>query len=141
MNYGSGQYAIADRRNSKRQGGQDIARSWNEIEQELPNLTNLEKYFPYIEVNDDERKYNEIVNKVQRYEGSNLQGEIDRNIEGLIINGSYVTAEDFIRDYVSSGKYIRYTQIDSLNKECIDSLIESGYFVYGNSADSLIHGI
>lgn len=138
MNYGRDQYAIADRSNSgNRHGGSGLAMAWDRIEQELPNLTGLERYFPYREISDDERRYNEIVDEVKAFRGSDLQGEIDAKIKGLVINGSHVTAEDFIRDYASSGVYITGNQLDSLTKECVDSLIESGYFLH-NNPDSLI---
>ena len=138
MNYGRNQYAIADRSNAgRRHGGQALSMSWDRIEQELSNLTGLERYFPYREISDDERRYNEIIEEVKDFKDSDLQSEIDNKIKGLVINGSHVTAEDFIRDFSASGVYITVNQLNSLTKECVDSLIESGYFIL-NNPDSLV---
>jgi hypothetical protein len=130
MHYPDG-YAIADRSNSgDRAGGNQYDNEpWSYIENEIPNLKGLEEYFPYREITDDERKYEEIINKTKGYDGDNLQGYIDNTIKGLIINGSKVEAKDFIRDYAAEGVKIEDNQLKSLRPEVLDSLIESGYFL------------
>ena len=139
MNYGHQQYAIADRSNSgKRIGSKNLTMPWYKIEEELPNLNGLEKYFPYREINEDERRYNEIIEKMKDFKGDDLQSEINEKIKDLVINGSRVTSEDFIRDFAVSGVYMSQEQLKSLTKESVDSLIESGYFVRRSYADSFI---
>jgi len=130
MHYPNG-YAIADRTNSgSRSGGNQYTNGpWSDVEKEIPNLKGLEKYFPYRKITDDEIKYSKIIEKTKGYEGNNLQGYIDHVIKGLVINGSQVEADDFIRDYASEGNKITDEQLKSLRPEVVDSLIESGYFL------------
>ena len=131
MNYGKKGYAIADRSNSgKRHGGLDLAMPWVNIEGEIPNLRGKEEYFPYRAVTEDEKEYNTLLIKIRdNYIGNNLQGLIDDKINGLVINGSQVTAEDFIRDYAATGVIMSVEQLASLRDSLKDSLIESGYFI------------
>ena len=42
--------------------------------------------------------YEDIIKWAKGYDDDNLQGYIDQEIKGLIINGSQVEAKDFIRD-------------------------------------------
>jgi hypothetical protein len=131
MNYGHRGYAIADRSNSGlRSGGVNDAMSWDEIEQQLPNLQGLERYFPYREITDDENRYAELLDKIKdNFVGDDLQEVVDRFCNGLIINGSQVTAGDFIRDLAANKMDFNLEQLKSLRKETMDSLIEVGYFV------------
>lgn len=132
MNYGgySG-YAIADRSNTgERSGGQSYATPWYDIEEQLPNLQGLERYFPYREITDDERNYAALLDKVKdNFIGNDLQGLVDRSVKGLVINGSEVTPADFIRDLAANRMVFNLDQLKSLRKETMDSLIEVGYFV------------
>lgn len=132
LNYGGGEYSIADRSNTGlRAGSKANSVSWDEIEREIPNLNGLEKYFPYREISDDERKYAELLDKIKDdFEGDNLQELIDSYASKLVVNGSQVTSEDFIRDLAANHMYFNAQQLASLRKENLDSLIESGYFVY-----------
>jgi hypothetical protein len=131
MNYGRRGYAIADRSNSgNRSGGQNQTMDWYSIERELPNLSGLERYFPYREISDDERKYAELLDKVKdNFVADDLQGVVDRSIANLVINGARVTPGDFIRDLAANQMDFNTNQLKSLNKETMDSLIESGFFV------------
>lgn len=131
MNYGRRGYAIADRSNAgNRIGSQHQTMDWYQIEQELPNLSGLERYFPYREITDDERKYAELLDKVKdNFVGDDLQGVVDRSINNLVINGARVTGGDFIRDLAANQMDFTLQQLKSLNKETMDSLIEAGYFV------------
>ena len=132
MNYnGYNGYAIADRSNTgERSGGKGYAMPWYEIEQQLPNLQGLEKYFPYREISDDERKYSELLDKVKNnFIGDDLQEVVDRYAGKLIVNGSQVTPADFIRDLAANQMTFNLNQLKSLRKETMDSLIEVGYFV------------
>ena len=132
MNYGGyNGYAIADRSNTgERSGGKGYAMPWYEIEQQLPNLQGLEKYFPYREISDDERKYSELLDKVKNnFIGDDLQEVVDRYAGKLIVNGSQVTSADFIRDLAANQMTFNLNQLKSLRKETMDSLIEVGYFV------------
>lgn len=130
MNYGYG-YAIADRSNSgERSGSSRDVMPWDEIEQQLPNLQGLERYFPYREITDDERRYAELLDKIKDgFVANDLQDMIDRSIKGLVINGSQVTAVDFIRDLSANRMVFNLDQLKSLRKESMDSIIEVGYFV------------
>ena len=130
MHYKGG-YAIADRSNTgdRAGGNQSTTYTWNYIVSQIPNLKGLEKYFPYREITEDEKRYEEIIKRTKGYKGVNLQGYIDNEIKGLIINGSQVEAKDFIRDYAAEGDYISDGQIKSLRPEVINSLIEGGYFL------------
>ncbi|CAK0762510.1 hypothetical protein CCP3SC1AL1_300022 [Gammaproteobacteria bacterium] len=131
MNYGYRGYAIADRSNSgKRSGSSSDVMPWDEIEQQLPNLQGLERYFPYREITDDERRYAELLDKVKaEFVDNDLQDLVDRSIKGLVINGSQVTPADFIRDLAANQMAFNLEQLKSLRKETMDSLIEVGYFV------------
>jgi hypothetical protein len=139
MNYGRGGYAIADRSNSgNRSGGQNQTMGWYQIEQELPNLSGLERYFPYREISDDERKYAELLENIKaNYSDEygfndaddSLQKVIDKYSNNLVINGARITSGDFIRDLAANRMDFSVKQIKSLRKETVDSLIESGYFV------------
>jgi len=130
MNYGNRGYAIADRSNSgKRHGGIDLAMPWANVESQIPNLRGKEKYFPYRAVTEDEKEYNTLLNNLKKSDIDDLQGLIDDKIKGLVINGSQVTAEDFIRDYAATGVIIPIEQLASLRDSLKDSLIESGYFI------------
>jgi hypothetical protein len=128
MNYGNGRYAIADRGNSKRHGGSDQATSWSNIESQLPNLQGLEKHFPYREVTEDEKRYETILIDASQFKGDDFQGYIDGEIKNLVINGSQVSSEDFIRDIASQKGDLSKNQLLSLRESIMDSLIESGYF-------------
>ena len=131
MNYGYRGYAIADRSNTgSRSGGSSDAMPWDEIEQQLPNLQGLERYFPYREITDDENRYAELLDKIKaNFVADDLQDLVDRSIKGLIINGSQVTPADFIRDLSANQMAFNLEQLKSLRKETMDSLIEVGYFV------------
>lgn len=131
MNYGYRGYAIADRSNTGfRSGGSSDAMPWDEIEQQLPNLQGLERYFPYREITDDENRYAELLDKIKtNFVSDDLQDLVDRSIKGLIINGSQVTPADFIRDLAANQMNFNLEQLKSLRKETMDSLIEVGYFV------------
>jgi len=130
MHYPDG-YAIADRSNTgDRSGGnQDDNEPWEYIENEIPNLYDLEEYFPYQEISEDEKRYEDIIKWAKGYDDDNLQGYIDQEIKGLIINGSQVEAKDFIRDLYAEDIKISNENIKSLRPEVLDSLIESGYFL------------
>jgi hypothetical protein len=129
MNYGNG-YAIADQTNTgDKDGNKEFILSWEQIEKEIPNLKGLEKYFMYKEVNDDEKRYEEIISKSINFKGDDLQGFIDDSIKNLVINGSQVDSVDFIRDFSNVSGKITDEQIKSLRTEVCDSLIESGYFL------------
>lgn len=126
LNYGKRGYAIADETNTgKRHGGPNLAKSWSIIESEIPNLKGLEKYFTYVEVNEDEKKYVEILSK--KYHGDDLGSYIKSSIQGLVVNNSPVTTIDFIRDYVANVNDIDENQIKSLDDDMISSVIENGY--------------
>jgi hypothetical protein len=131
MNYGGGKYSIADRSNTgSRAGGEAFSKRWSDIERELPNLSGLEKYFPYREITDDEKKYAELLDNIKdNFTDDDLQGFIDSSIENLVVNGSHVSSADFIRDLAANRMYFTNKQIGSLRKESLDSLIEGGYFV------------
>jgi hypothetical protein len=132
LNYGGyDKYAIADRSNAgERSGGQYSTMSWDEVEQQLPNLRGLERYFSYREISDDERKYSELLDKIKdSFVGDDLQEMVDRYAGKLVINGSHVTSADFIRDLAANRMSFNLEQLKSLRKETMDSLIESGYFV------------
>ncbi len=132
MNYGGyNGYAIADRSNTgERSGNSSNAMPWYEIEEQLPNLQGLEKYFPYREITDDERKYSELLDKIKvNFIANDLQNLVDRSIKGLVVNGSQVTPADFIRDLAANQMFFNLDQLKSLRKETINSLIEVGYFV------------
>ena len=131
MNYGNGKYSIADRSNTgSRAGGESFSKRWSEIERELPNLTGLEKYFPYREITDDEKKYAELLDNIKdNFTDDDLQGFIDSSIKNLVVNGSQVSSADFIRDLAANQMYFTTKQLASLKKESLDSLIEGGYFV------------
>jgi predicted nucleic-acid-binding protein len=131
MHYKNG-YAIADRSNSgDRAGDSRSVKPWSYVEQQIPNLKGLEKYFPYREITEDEKRYEEILKSTKDtyIRGGNLQGYIEDEIRGLVINGSQVTDVDFIRDYAALGVKISDNQIKSLRPEVVNSLIESGYFL------------
>jgi len=131
MNYGYNGYAIADRSNTGlRSGGSSDAMPWDEIEQQLPNLQGLERYFPYREITDDENMYAGLLDKIKaNFVGNDLQDLVDRSIKGLVINGSQVTAADFIRDLAANQMVFNLDQLKSLRKETMDSIIEVGYFL------------
>jgi hypothetical protein len=142
MNYGGyNGYAIADRSNTgERSGSQSYAMPWYEIEEQLPNLQGLEKYFPYREITDDERKYVELLENIKaNYSSENdygfgdaddsLQKVIDKYSNNLVINGARVTSGDFIRDLAANRMDFNTNQLKSLRKETMNSLIEVGYFV------------
>ena len=127
MHYGDGDYAIADRDNSDYNGGKTQSMDWSEIEYELPNLKGLEKYFPYREISGDEIKYSNLLK--YKYGGGDLMEYIIHYTNGLIVNGSEVTPEDFIRDYAATGIKFTHDQLESLTESMIDILIEIGYFI------------
>lgn len=131
LNYGNGRYSIADRSNSgDRSGGEGFSMSWNGIEREIPNLTGHEEYFKYREISDDERRYADLLEKIKdEFNGNDLQELIDNSIKGLVVNGAQVSSADFIRDLAANRMYFSAKQLESLNKESLDSLIEGGYFV------------
>ena len=131
MNYGRRGYAIADRTNTgDRIGSQTQTMDWYQIEQELPNLSGLERYFQYREVTDDERKYSELLDDIKvHFKDEDLQGIVDKAISNLVVNGARVTSGDFIRDLAANQMSFTLEQLKSLRKETMDSLIESGYFV------------
>jgi len=132
MNYGNGNYAIADRSNSgDRAGGKNNSMSWVNIESKLPNLKGKEQYFKYREITEDEKKYEELIQYTKGYKGDNLLGFINEKIKELVINGSKVTSNDFIRDYAASGAEITDNQLKSLDEGGIDTLIEVGFFIRG----------
>jgi len=138
MHYKNG-YAIADRSNSgARAGSKSSVKPWSYVEQQIPNLKGLEKYFPYREITEDEERYEEILKRTKDYKGANLQGYIDNEIRGLVINGSQVTDVDFIRDYAALGVKISDNQIKSLRPEVVNSLIEGGYFLTKGSEQTNI---
>jgi hypothetical protein len=130
MNYGNGDYAIADRSNSgDRSGGKANSMSWGKIEMALPNLKGKEEYFKYREISDEEKKYEDLINYTKGYKGNNLIGFIEHKIKGLIINGSEVTVNDFLRDYVASNGTITYAQLTTMDKTALDTLTEAGFFI------------
>jgi hypothetical protein len=130
MNYGNGDYAIADRSNTgSRAGGKESTMLWGDIESEILNLKGKEKYFKYREITDDEKKYDDLVNRTRGYDGNNLFGFINHNIKNLVVNDSKVTASDFIRDYAATGVNISDEQLKSLDESCLNSLIEVGFFI------------
>jgi hypothetical protein len=131
MNYGYSGYAIADRSNTgSRSGSSRDAMQWYEIEEQLPNLRGLEKYFPYREITDDENRYAEILDKIKaNFIGDDLQEVVDRYANNLVVNGSKITPADFIRDLAANQMAFKLEQLQSLRKETMDSLIEVGYFV------------
>lgn len=138
MNYGNGHYAIADRSNSgDRAGGKNDSKSWDEIEIALPNLKGKEQYFKYREISDEEKKYEDLINYTKGYEGNNLIGFIEHKIKGLVINGSEVTVNDFLRDYAASNGVITYAQLTTMDKTALDTLTESGFFIR-NYRDNLL---
>tara|TARA_Y100000385_G_scaffold277373_1_gene324256 strand:- start:247 stop:1587 length:1341 start_codon:yes stop_codon:yes gene_type:complete len=130
MHYPDG-YAIADRSNTgDRVGGNQYdTKPWAYIVSQIPNLKGLEKFFPYREITEGEKRYEDIIKWAKGYDDDNLQGYIDQEIKGLIINGSQVEAKDFIRDYSAEDIKISNENIKSLRPEVLDSLIESGYFL------------
>ena len=128
MNYGNGQYAIADRSNSgNRHGGKDVSMSWNDITQEIPNLKGKEQFFKYREITDDEKKYAEALEEI--YDGDDLQSYFDKLSKELVVNGENVKSVDIVRDYVANSHEITKEQFNTLRDEVKDSLIESGYFL------------
>lgn len=128
MNYGNRGYAIADRSNSgDRSGGPTLAKSWDKIEQEIPNLNGKEQYFKYRPVTQEEKKYSNLLSSA--YKGSGFQSFIDKNTAGLVVNESEVTPEDFIRDYVVNGHTISDKQLSELRESLIESIVEAGYFL------------
>ena len=131
MNYGYRGYAIADRSNTgERSGSSSNAMQWYEIEEQLPNLRGLERYFPYREITDDENRYAEILDKIKaNFIGDDLQEVVDRYANNLVVNGSKITPADFIRDLAANQMAFKLEQLQSLRKETMDSLIEVGYFV------------
>jgi hypothetical protein len=131
MNYGYRGYAIADRSNTgSRSGSSSDAMQWYEIEEQLPNLRGLERYFPYREITDDENRYAEILDKIKaNFIGDDLQEVVDRYANNLVVNGSKITPADFIRDLAANQMAFKLEQLQSLRKETMDSLIEVGYFV------------
>ena len=131
MNYGYSGYAIADRSNTgSRSGSSRDAMQWYEIEEQLPNLRGLERYFPYREITDDENRYAEILDKIKaNFIGDDLQEVVDRYANNLVVNGSQITPADFIRDLAANQMSFKLEQLQSLRKETMDSLIEVGYFV------------
>jgi hypothetical protein len=138
MHYKNG-YAIADRSNSgDRAGDSRSAKPWSYVEQQIPNLKGLEKYFPYREITEDEERYEEIIERTKGYKGDNLQGYIEDEINGLVINGSQVTDVDFIRDYAALGFKISDNQLKSLRPEVLNSLIETDYFLTKGSEQTNI---
>jgi len=138
MHYKNG-YAIADRSNSgDRAGDSRSANPWSYVEQQIPNLKGLEKYFPYREITEDEERYEEIIERTRGYKGDNLQGYIENEINGLVINGSQVTDVDFIRDYAALGFKISDNQLKSLRPEVVNSLIETDYFLTKGSEQTNI---
>ena len=134
MNYGDGDYAIADRSNTgNRHGGRDVSMSWSQIEQEIPNLKGKEQFFKYRKITEDERRYAEALEK--RYEGDDLQSYFDKLSKELVVNGENVKSVDIVRDYVANEHKITSEQFNTLRDEVKDSLIESGYFLKRNSED------
>lgn len=125
MNY-NGNYAVADRENSSNHGGPSLAGPWSDIEKKYPNLMGLEKYFQYREVSDEETIYSELIGEF--YSDDNLMEYILSSIKGLVVNGSQVTPEDFIRDYAMTQGEITTEQQVGLTDSVKNSLIESGYF-------------
>lgn len=131
LNYGDNKYSIADRSNTgDRSGGESFSKPWSGIEREIPNLSGKQDYFKYRDITEDERKYAELLDKIKdEFKDDDLQGLIDSYANKLMINGSYVTSGDFIRDLAANQMYFSNNQLNSLNKESLDSLIEAGYFV------------
>ena len=131
MNYGRSGYAIADMSNAgERIGSRSLTMQWYKVEEELPNLNGLERYFPYREITEDERKYADLLDSVKiHFKDNDLQKLVDDSIDNLVINGARVTSGDFIRDLAANQMVFTLEQLQSLRKETLDSLIESGYFV------------
>jgi len=103
LNYND-KYAIADQTNEDDRTGTNVM-DWDKIEQELPNLKGKEKFFKYLPISDEEKKYNEIVEK--KFEGDNIIEYCSKNSENLYVNNSMVTPLDFFTDYLmvaASGK-------------------------------------
>lgn len=103
INYGNDMYGIADETNSgKFTAGKDNAFKWEEVERILPNLKNLEKYFPTIEITEDEREYDNLL--TTRYSGENIYEYIVEKTKNLTINNQKVKPLDFFNDYIVKRK-------------------------------------
>lgn len=99
INYGNDMYGIADESNT---GDFTASKSssfkWAKIESIIPNLKNLEKYFPTIEITKDEKEYSEILENV--YNDENIYEYVVEKTKNLTINNQKVKPLDFFNDYI-----------------------------------------
>lgn len=116
---------MADQTNEgERSGGPDVAMSWSEIEQEMPNLKGKKGYIKYKKVTSEEKRYDELVSK--EYKEDDFGNYVYNITKNLVVHGSNISPEDFLRDYTSKHT-IKGKQIMSLDDNLLNALIETGY--------------
>jgi hypothetical protein len=99
LNYGKGQYSIADETNTGvRTGSSTNAMSWDQIEKVLPNLKGKEQFFKYNPITEEEKRYHENVQK--KYDGDDIIGYVTDSTENLYLNNTMVTPSEFFGDYI-----------------------------------------
>lgn len=125
LRYPKDEFAIADASNSgNRSGGQNTSqKGFGYIENSLPWLKGMDKYFPYLKVTKSEKEYLKYI-KTPFY-GDDLKSYINGICSILKMNGEEIDAVDFLRDYSIDNK-IKSNQIDSLDDAMINQLVEAG---------------
>jgi hypothetical protein len=128
LNYND-KYAIADQTNKDDRTGTNVM-DWDKIEQELPNLKGKEKFFKYLPISNEEKKYNEIVG--EKYNGDNIIEYCSKNSENLYVNNSMVTPLDFFTDYLLVGAkgVLTDAQFNNIWNNKSDKQVEQMLFQY-----------
>jgi len=123
LNYPNSGYSIADKTNKgKRSGGKEHSITWGEVERTFLDLTGKEQYFVASPPTEDEIKYSKIVK--EHSNASDFYKFIIDNVKNLYINGSKITPQTFIRDYMSNKTIITNPQFDSLWERRNNKLVE-----------------
>lgn len=131
LNYGNDNYSIADQSNdNKRTGSDQYSKTWREVEIELPNLKGKEKYFQYVPLTEEEKKYHELVSKV--YDGDNFLEYINEITNNLYFKNNPISLFDFFKDYLVSALrgYLEIDTFDSLWENKFDKEVDKMILYY-----------
>lgn len=130
LNWGRGNYAIADQTNSGNRSGTNTM-SWSGIEKELPNLKGLEKYFEYFPVTNSERAFEALINNYDMSSDEPISSMIT-NIYKDIPQPHTYSEEDVLLAYVvrmeDKNEHFTVENLENASVENISTLIEIPYF-------------
>lgn len=123
LNYPNSGYGIADKTNKgNRSGGPSVAVKWSQVEQEIPELKGLENKFAKNPPTEDEIKYSSLVRETTSE--TDFYKFILSNTRNLFVEGTKITPQTFMRDYMNNKGYLQDNQFISLWEKRNNKIVE-----------------